>query len=171
MTTDALFCANHPNVATSLRCNRCEKPICAKCAKRTPTGYRCPECLRELGKVHITAEWSDYLIGFVVALILSFIASSILNNIGWFTIFLSPLAGGFIGELAHRAVRRRRAPNLFKLIAAGVALGGLWPVAVGLFILLFGGFEGLWFILWPLVYVLLATGSAYARLTGIQLSR
>lgn len=171
MTTETLFCANHPDRATGLRCNRCEKPICAKCAKRTPTGYRCPECIRELGKVHITAKGLDYLIGFAVALILSFVAASILDRVGWFTIFLSPLAGGFIGELAHRAVSRRRAPALFKTIAAGVAVGGLWPVVLGLLALIFGGFEYVWLILWPLVYVLLATGSAYARITGIQLSR
>ena len=35
------YCANHPGVETSLRCNKCGKPICAKCAVRTPTGYRC----------------------------------------------------------------------------------------------------------------------------------
>ena len=35
------YCANHPTVETTLRCNKCGKPICAKCAIRTPTGYRC----------------------------------------------------------------------------------------------------------------------------------
>ncbi len=40
------YCANHPGVETSLRCNKCGKPICAKCAVRTPTGYRCKECVR-----------------------------------------------------------------------------------------------------------------------------
>ena len=41
---NTLTCTFHPNVETQLRCNRCNKPICIKCAKHTPTGYRCPEC-------------------------------------------------------------------------------------------------------------------------------
>ena len=32
--TKAIFCYRHPNVETSLRCNRCNKPICVKCAQR-----------------------------------------------------------------------------------------------------------------------------------------
>ncbi|MEN6392186.1 MAG: B-box zinc finger protein, partial [Anaerolineaceae bacterium] len=27
-----LYCTNHPQTETSLRCNRCDKPICTKCA-------------------------------------------------------------------------------------------------------------------------------------------
>lgn len=37
-------CTYHPDVKTGLRCSRCGKPICPKCAVRTPVGLRCPEC-------------------------------------------------------------------------------------------------------------------------------
>ena len=57
-----LFCANHPDRETSLRCNRCEKPICSKCAVRTPTGYRCKECVRGQQKVFDTAENQDFIV-------------------------------------------------------------------------------------------------------------
>jgi membrane associated rhomboid family serine protease len=40
-----LYCYRHPQVETSLRCNRCNKPICPKCAQRTPVGFRCAECV------------------------------------------------------------------------------------------------------------------------------
>ncbi len=36
--TDTLYCYVHPNRPTSLRCNRCNRPICADCAILTPTG-------------------------------------------------------------------------------------------------------------------------------------
>src|SRR5215212_8141275 len=39
-----LYCANHPNVQTNLRCSRCGKPICARCRVATPVGYRCYDC-------------------------------------------------------------------------------------------------------------------------------
>ncbi len=69
------YCANHPGVETSLRCNKCGKPICAKCAIRTPTGYRCKECVRGQLKIFDTALWYDYLLGFLTAAILGFLAS------------------------------------------------------------------------------------------------
>ena len=39
-----LYCANHPNEETYVRCSRCEKPICARCRVRTPVGFRCFDC-------------------------------------------------------------------------------------------------------------------------------
>jgi membrane associated rhomboid family serine protease len=43
--SEPLFCDRHPQVETTLRCNRCGKPICPKCAQRTPVGFRCPTCI------------------------------------------------------------------------------------------------------------------------------
>ena len=36
MTNETLYCYIHPNRPTSLRCNRCERPICAEDAVLTP---------------------------------------------------------------------------------------------------------------------------------------
>jgi hypothetical protein len=38
-TGEAMYCANHPNRQTHLRCNKCGKPVCTKCIKPTPVGY------------------------------------------------------------------------------------------------------------------------------------
>jgi hypothetical protein len=64
--TETLFCYIHPTRETALRCNNCERPICASCAVRTPTGYRCKECVRERRKSFETSEWYDYIVGGVV---------------------------------------------------------------------------------------------------------
>ena len=37
-------CARHPSVETTLRCGRCETPICPRCLVHTPVGARCPDC-------------------------------------------------------------------------------------------------------------------------------
>jgi hypothetical protein len=63
--TEELYCANHPQTPTSLRCNRCEKPICPKCAVKTPIGYRCKECVRGQQKIFDTAQWYDYPLAFL----------------------------------------------------------------------------------------------------------
>lgn len=46
------FCYRHPDRETLLRCNRCNKAICVKCARHTTVGYRCPDCLYELSSRH-----------------------------------------------------------------------------------------------------------------------
>ena len=62
-TTGTLYCYVHPNRETSLRCNNCNRPICASCAVRTPTGYRCRECVKGQQKTFDTSEWYDYVLG------------------------------------------------------------------------------------------------------------
>ncbi|MFN8457573.1 MAG: rhomboid family intramembrane serine protease [Anaerolineae bacterium] len=59
---EALCCYRHPQVETSLHCNRCNKPICAKCAQRTPVGFRCPDCMLEIeGRYYSQAKGSYIL--------------------------------------------------------------------------------------------------------------
>src|SRR3972149_4976134 len=63
MTEVALTCANHPTRETSLRCKRCNKPICASCAVLTPVGYRCRECVREQQAIFDTAGGGGLAVG------------------------------------------------------------------------------------------------------------
>ena len=161
----SLVCVNHPNTETSLRCNRCERPICAKCAVRTPTGYRCKECVRGQQKVFETALTQDYVVAFLIAGFLSLVGSLFATALGFFTIFLAPGAGAIIGEAVRWAVRRRRSKLLFQVTAGAVILGSLLPICSAL---LFGrGFLGS--LLWQGVFAFLATSTAYYRLSGLQL--
>jgi hypothetical protein len=167
-----VFCANHPGVETTLRCNKCGKPICARCAIRTPTGYRCKECVRGQQRVFVTAVWYDYLLGFgtagVLGLIASFLASLIgsLSFIGWILIVVgSPTAGIVIAEGVRLVTRRHRSRALFITVIAAVILSAL-PVVIfhvirlDLFTLLFQG-----------IYLFIASPVVYTRLSGIQLRR
>jgi hypothetical protein len=168
-----LYCYVHPNRETSLRCNRCERPICADCAVLTPTGYRCKECVREQQKIFNTAEWYDYIVGFGVAAVLSLFASGILVVISgfigffmWFVSFaIAGAAGVFIANITQAALRKRRSKELFWLTAAGVIVGAL-PVIL---FLLFTG--GLFSIIWQGIYLFIATPTVYARISGFQFSR
>lgn len=165
-----LYCAYHPGVETALRCNRCEKPICIKCAIRTPTGYRCKDCVRGQQKLFETAEWYDYVTGFIVGGILSTIASflvSLIGFIGIWGIFLmvaaAPTAGVAISEVIRRVTRRRRSQSLFITIGIGVALGILPMTLISLL-------SGNWFgLLYQGAYLVLVVPTVYYRLSGIQL--
>jgi nitrate reductase NapE component len=165
-----LTCANHPGVETSLRCNRCEKPICPKCAMLTPTGYRCRECVRGQMKKFDTAEWADYLFGFLVAGLLSLLGSWLISLvggigfIGWILVVISaPTAGAIIAEAVRRVIRRHRSRSLFLTIIIAVVLGALPMVFLHVLTLnLFG-------ILFQGIYLFLVAPAVYYRLSGIQL--
>ena len=62
-----MYCTNHPDTETLLRCNKCGKPICLKCAVLTEVGYRCKECIREQQNVFYNAMTGDNWIAFAVA--------------------------------------------------------------------------------------------------------
>lgn len=44
---EELFCYGHPSTPTKLRCSRCERPICGRCAIPASVGQHCPECVAE----------------------------------------------------------------------------------------------------------------------------
>ena len=160
-----LYCANHPNQETLLRCNRCEKPICSKCAIQTPTGYRCRECVRGQQKNFETAQWQDIPLAFGAAALISFLGSLIAGRMGFFVIFIAPIVGTIIAEVARFVTQRRRSQRLFQFVAAGVLIGGL-PLLLKdlLYFSLLGA-------IWQGVYLVTATSTAYYRMKGIMLGR
>lgn len=44
---DHLYCYGHPKEPTRLRCTRCERPICGRCAIPASVGQHCPECVAD----------------------------------------------------------------------------------------------------------------------------
>ena len=177
---DTLYCYVHPNRPTTLRCNRCERPICTECAVLTPTGYRCKECVRSQQKKFDTAVWSDYIVAFVVAAIGSGVASGlvlVVSNIffGLLVLFLAPGAGAVIGNLVLRFIKNRRSRALFTTAGIGMVVGALpalllisLPALLGV---LYGGFQGAGGLLpaiWEVVYLFLAVPAAYTQISGIR---
>lgn len=172
---NTLVCANHPQTPTSLRCNRCEKPICTRCAVLTPTGYRCKECVRGQQKIFDTANWYDYPLAVLAAAGLSFIGSQIVPRLGFFALFLAPIAGVIIAEAVRALVRRRRSRQLFTVAAAAAAIGSL-PSLISLLVIALaalsqGGLGILLSLIWNLLYTVIVTTTVYTRLSGIQIGR
>ena len=164
-------CANHPRTETTLHCNRCEKPICVKCAVRTPTGYRCKECVQGQQKIFETAQWYDYLVGAGLAGFLSLIAGGIIffvaGMLGYFSFFIifaaAPTAGMVIAEAVRWATQRHRSQRLFLIISIGVVLGALPFVLWSLFML------DVYSIIFQVIYLVMVVPTVYYRLSGIQI--
>lgn len=173
MTDSPIYCANHPGVETSLRCKTCGKPICAKCAVRTPTGYSCKECVRKQQKSFVTSEWYDYVLGFGTASVLSFLAtllvgviSGIAGIFGWLLIIaVAPTAGVVIAEAVRYVTRKHRSRSLFLTVGAGVIVGALPVIIIDLISMnIFG-------LIFLGIFLFITTPVVYARLSGIQLTR
>jgi hypothetical protein len=132
----------------------------------------CKDCVRERKKIFETSEWYDFVVGFIVAGILSGIAAflvTLIGGIGFFGWFLiaagAPTAGALIAEGVRFATQRRRSRALFITVAAGVVLGALPVILFELFVFDFFG------IVFQIVYLIISVPVVYTRLSGIQLFR
>ncbi|MBI5567282.1 MAG: hypothetical protein HY870_20455 [Chloroflexi bacterium] len=168
-TTETHYCHYHPNIPTSLRCNKCGKYICIKDARRTPVGYRCKECVRGQQDVFFTATPLDYVITAVIALPMAFIAAQIVPRLGFITIFAGPIVGIVIAEVVRLATRKRRGRYTWLVALACLVAATLLPLLPLVQLILLGGalelgggsLLSLGFIV---IYLVLAGGTLASRL-------
>jgi len=169
-TETPTYCANHPGVETTLRCSRCEKPICPRCAVLTPTGYRCKECVRGQQKTFDTSRWYDYPLVFVTIAVLSYIGSLFIGQIGFFAIFLAPIAGVIIAEAGRFVIQRRRSKALLYTATAAAIIGSL-PIFLMSLLAMFssGSFRFIWSLLWQGFYIFSVASTVLYRMGGIKI--
>lgn len=154
-------CANHPKRETTLRCNRCGKPICTDCAVLTDVGYRCRECVYELEGRFYRAQPRHVLTSLLAAaglgLVAGILSTLIAQMIGlWAILVAMPLAGA-VAEGIWRAGARHRARRLNLYAAAVVALTGVLGLLVGLLFFPRG-------LIFGLVLVGITVATVYGRL-------
>jgi hypothetical protein len=90
--------------------------------------------------------------------------------LGFFTLFLAPVAGVIIAEAVRFVTQRRRSKRLFQIMALSVVLGSLPLVLINVIgNLLMGGGFAILPLVWQIAYTILVTSSAYYRLSGIQI--
>lgn len=165
MEEGKLFCANHPTVETLLRCNKCGKPICMKCAVRTAVGFRCRECIRSQQSIYYNAEtWDNpiaLVVSFIVTVIATPIAGRLLGMFGLlgilFALLIGSGAGGLLAQIIRWAVGRRRGRYMRYFALAGIVLG----ILAGSVLAAFLGVGFPLFSLPLLVFAFLAVTTAY----------
>lgn len=164
-----MHCVNHPDVETYLRCNKCGKPICLKCAVLTEVGYRCKACIREQQNVFYNAVTTDNLIAFAVAVGITLVAWPLVawlfrltGFFGWIlAILIGSGAGASLAQIIRRSVGRRRGRYLRHFMLAGIITGLLLSgLLTGLVFSSFLSF----FSLGGLLFLILAIATAYQTL-------
>ena len=118
-----LYCANHPNVPTVLRCARCEKPICARCRISTPVGYRCLQCANisvlPTYAMDSTSLTKSVLAGFAFATVIGLVWALLPGYDFWAALIL----GIGMGEVVSGAANQKRGSALQGIGAGGDPLG------------------------------------------------
>lgn len=149
---EQLYCYGHPKTPTRLRCSRCERPICGRCAIPASVGQHCPECVAEARKsapkvrtvLAATAPATRAVLIVTVAVFLGqlfipdltgrFQAVPILMANGDWWRFLTPmlvhagafhlLMNGYVLFMIGPAVEQRYGPFRFLAIYVAAGLGG-----------------------------------------------
>ncbi len=175
MDKEVLYCVNHPDRETLLRCNKCGKPICTECAVRHPVGLRCRECaqLRRLPIYEVS--WKGYSLSLVVGLLVATL-SVFLGNllmralflpfIGWFIPWILAAAIGVaLGESMSWAAGYKRGRGLQILAGLCATLGYFLANSVPLlFLTRSWAFAFGWVNLYTLFYLLITIAFAVGRL-------
>jgi hypothetical protein len=120
-------CTYHPDVMTGLRCSRCGKPICPKCAVRTPVGLRCPDCAGVRGLPTIRTGT-----GVLARAALAGLAVAAVVTVLWYfgpqwKFYLSLALGFGVAEAMAHVARGKRGVDLQ---LTGIAIVTLAAVAV-----------------------------------------
>jgi hypothetical protein len=174
-SSEKLYCVNHPQRETLLRCNRCNNPICTECAVLTPTGYRCKNCVRGQQKHFDTAKIWDFPLAVIVGGVLAFVGSFSADILSFFTFFIAPIIGVGIAYAIQWTTRRRRSKALFTAATIAVVIGTL-PLLIisiinALYSLKFGSAMSVdwWSLAAHGIYTVLVSSTVYYRVSGIQL--
>ena len=174
-----LYCANHPNVQTNLRCSRCGKPICARCRVATPVGYRCYECADVKSVPTYAVDSSYYVRSLAVGVGAAAAIGALWGLFPGFDFWAALIMGLVVGEGVSWAANMKRGPGLQMVGLASVVVGVVVSRAVQGLVLAnfslrnfldripgndFRGGDLFGFDLLGLLFVALALGLVYYRL-------
>lgn len=133
----AARCACGSGYETLLRCQKCEKPICPKCAVRHPVGLRCREHATQGRGVLYDLRVTDYAVAAGVGLLVASAAGALVSHLLFFPIFLGSAIGSYVAATMSRAVCYKRGRGL--QVIAGVCIvlgavlgGGVADLALGI---------------------------------------
>src|SRR5947207_4074215 len=122
---ETLYCYRHPDRETWIRCGRCDRPICTRCAMQGPVGSRCKQC-GTLAFDPLTSFTPRQLtLGIGTALAAGLVGGFISSRIGFFSIFVAFFAGGFIAEIVQRVTGYKREPVIAGILFGGILFGTL----------------------------------------------
>lgn len=121
-STDEVRCSYHPDTFTRLRCSRCGKPICPRCAVRTPVGLRCPDCAGVRGLPTYPTSGDALIKGVAVGFVVAIVIGVIWSRGPQWGFYLALILGFAVAEVLAWAVKEKRGTDIQVVGIALVAL-------------------------------------------------
>ncbi|MEO8287790.1 MAG: hypothetical protein ABI670_15285 [Chloroflexota bacterium] len=118
-----LYCANHPDTETFLRCGKCEKPICARCRVSTPVGFRCYDCANMQVLPTYAVGTDVYIRAGVAGLLAAAIMGALMGLFPAFEFWAALIMGIVVPEAVTAATNQKRGQGL-RIIAMGSIVFG-----------------------------------------------
>lgn len=120
-----MFCYRHPDRETYIRCGRCDRPICARCAMQGPVGFRCKKCGTLAYDPLTSFRPTQLVLGFAVATGGGIILGLLSGPLGWLSIVIAFFGGGIISQTVTRVTGYKRGPIMLGLVLGGIVAGML----------------------------------------------
>lgn len=147
------YCARHPETETSLRCGRCDTPICPECLVHAPVGVRCPDCGKATKLPTYTvsrrqlafAVLTSVALGVVGGVIVAFLVRPLLFGLlyvaamGGFGYLVSEAIGVVSNHRRGRAVQIVAASGVVVAMATVVTVSAAFTGVIDPFDLIAGG--------------------------------
>jgi hypothetical protein len=128
---DRLFCYRHPDRETWIRCGRCERPICTRCAMQGPVGARCRQCGKLAFDPLTSFTTQQIVLGLTVALAAGAISGFLASQFGFLAIIVGFFAGGLIVEAVRRVAGYKTGPVMLAIVLGGIVVGTLVGFSIG----------------------------------------
>ena len=119
----SLFCYRHPSSETYIRCNRCDQPICTKCAVQTPVGFKCRQCGLVKSATISSFSAQQLLLGLGASIGGGALIGFIGGQMGFFSILVGFFGGGIVAEAFVRVVGMKRGPIMSLMLYGGMIAG------------------------------------------------
>src|SRR5437868_4194048 len=118
-----MYCANHPDTETFLRCGKCEKPICARCRVSTPVGYRCFQCanLQVLPTYAVSTDY--YVKSAITGLLTAGVTGVLMGIFPAFEFWAALLMGITVAEAVAISANQKRGPGLRAVAIFSIVFG------------------------------------------------
>ena len=120
---ESLHCYRHPDRETYVRCGRCDRPICPRCAMQGPVGFRCRTCGKPAYDPLTSFTRRQLALGTAVSVVTGTIGGYIGLQLGFFSIFVGFFAGGLIADVVMRFTGFKRGPVMAFVLLGGIAVG------------------------------------------------
>jgi hypothetical protein len=172
---ESLHCYRHQDRETYVRCGRCDRPICPRCAMQGPVGFRCRTCGKPAYDPLTSFTPRQLALGTAVSVVAGTVGGFIGLRLGFFAIFVGFFAGGLIADAVMRFTGFKRGPVMAVVLLGGIAVGTVLGAFLdyGLLMAQSAGGEGYEYPLvsylanssiWGLVYAGAAMMGAWGRL-------